>query len=202
MSSSKPKTLLILNGSPIRGSNTDLLAERIADGARSIGWTAETIFLNDYSILPCQSCGVREDDDICIYHDEIYFAFEKFSNCDAVVAATPIYFDTVSAQLKLFIDRCNCYRPLKRLPDGTYDLFRVPHKRRAGIAVLVGGPRQKYDCALTVIKGFFKWCGVRFIGDICYSHDDYSTGAVSANGDMLRRAYEIGVNLKGLPTEE
>lgn len=195
MTNPNSNRMLIINGSPIRGSNTDVISDRIAEGAEHKGWYHETVFLNGLQVKPCQSCGIREDDDICIYHDDLYPIYDKFSNCDAVVAATPVYFDTVSAQLKLFIDRCNCYRPLRKSPNGDHYLEKRRWKKRLGIIVLVGGPRQKYDCALTVIKGFFIWTGVEFVDSICYSHGTWDIGSVIEDEDMMQTAFHLGFNL-------
>ncbi len=194
MNSSRNR-VLVLNGSPIRGSNVDLISEKIVEGATAVGWTHEVIYLNDYTITPCQSCGVRTDDDICIYHDEIYPVFSKFSDCDAVVVASPVYFDSVSAQLKLFVDRCNCYRPLRSTQDGKLFIETRSLKKRAGIAVLVGGERRKHQQALTVIKGFLIWTGVRFIDVVYYMHDDWVVGGVKSDLACLQRAYELGCEL-------
>jgi multimeric flavodoxin WrbA len=221
--SNKPdsvKRLLLINGSPIRGSNTDILSEEIARGVLAgempgdfsegqsragrvpsyaereekpdTTWMAETVYLNDLVITPCQSCGVRKDDDICIYHDDLYPVYDKFNTCDAVVIASPVYFDTVSAQLKLFIDRCNCYRPLKEAPDGRLYLENKTWKQRRGMIVLVGGPRQRYDCALTVIKGFFIWTGVKFLDSILYTHDGYDIGSAKRDSDSIAKAFAVG----------
>lgn len=195
MTSSNQNRLLILNGSPIRGSNVDVISKEIAKGAAENGWTSETIYLNDYVIKPCQSCGVRDDDDICIFHDDIYPVYEKFSNCDAVIAASPIYFDSVSAQLKLFIDRCNCYRPLKKSRDGKLFLEKKQWKKRKGIVVLVGGERQKHQQALSVIKGFFIWTGVEYLDSIYYTHGSWEIGTAVDDNAILKQALELGMKL-------
>jgi multimeric flavodoxin WrbA len=217
------KRLLVINGSPIRGSNTDILSEEIARGVLAgempgdfsegqsragrvpsyaerdekpdTTWVVETVYLNDLVITPCQSCGVRKDDDICIYHDDLYPVYDKFNNCDALVIASPVYFDTVSAQLKLFIDRCNCYRPLKETPDGNLYLEKKIRKPRRGVIVLVGGPRQRCDCALTVVKGFFIWTGVQFLDSIQYTHDSYEVGGAKRDSNALAEAFELGQRL-------
>lgn len=176
-----------------------MISEEIAKGAADNGWTSETIYLNDYVIKPCQSCGVRDDDDICIFHDDIYPVYEKFSNCDAVIAASPIYFDSVSAQLKLFIDRCNCYRPLKKSRDGELFLEKKQWKIRKGIIVLVGGERQKHQQTLSVIKGFFLWTGVEFLDSIYFAHDSWEVGAVVNSAAVLKQAYELGARLESNP---
>jgi multimeric flavodoxin WrbA len=173
----------------------DLISEEIAKGAAENGWTDETIYLNDYVIKPCQSCGVRDEDDICIFHDDIYPVYEKFSNCDAVIAASPIYFDSVSAQLKLLIDRCNCYRPLKKSHDEEPFIEKKLWKVRKGIIVLVGGERQKHQQALSVIKGFFIWTGVEFLDSIYYAHNSWETGTAIDDSEILNKAFELGMGL-------
>lgn len=193
---SRRSRLLILNGSPIRESNVDAISEEIAKGAAESGWLHEVINLNDYAITPCQSCGARDDDDICVYHDDIYPVFEKFQSCDAVVVASPMYFDTVSAQIKLFVDRCNCFRILRKAPDGRFFLEKKEWKKRKGIVVLVGGERQEFESALRVLKGFFIWTGVEYLDAICYAHSDWGVGGVKGDESTLRGAYKVGRSLQ------
>jgi multimeric flavodoxin WrbA len=195
MISSNGNRLLILNGSPIRGSNTDIISEEIARGASDSGWQHQTVYLNDYVITPCQACGARDDDEVCILHDDIYPLFDAFSDCDAVILASPIYFDSLSAQAKLFVDRCNCYRPLRQSPDGELYLEEKEWKKRKGIAVLVGGERKQLDHALRIVKGFFIWTGVEFHNSILYTHDTYTAGAVADEPKILRQAYNLGNSL-------
>jgi multimeric flavodoxin WrbA len=172
-----------------------VISEEIARGAAENGWVDEVVYLNDYVITPCQSCGPREDDDVCIYHDDIYPVYDRFQRCDAVVAASPMYFDTVSAQMKLFIDRCNCFRIPREAPDGRFFLEKKRWKRRNGIVVLVGGERQKYESALRVLKGFFIWTGVEFLEAIRYSHSDWRVGGVKEDENILKHAYSLGRSL-------
>jgi multimeric flavodoxin WrbA len=50
---------------------------------------------------------------------QIYDALET---SDVIVLGSPVYFDTVSAQVKLMIDRSNCLMPYVRKADGTFGL--------------------------------------------------------------------------------
>jgi hypothetical protein len=101
--------------------------------------------------------------------------------------------------LKLFIDRCNCYRPLKKSQDGKLFLEEKRWKKRKGIIVLVGGERQKHQQALSVVKGFFLWTGAEFLDSIFYAHDSWEIGAVANNMALLKQAYEIGTRLESTP---
>jgi multimeric flavodoxin WrbA len=49
--------------------------------------------------------------------EQIYDALEY---SDAIVLGSPVYFDTVSAQSKLIIDRSNCLMPCVKKADGTF----------------------------------------------------------------------------------
>jgi len=128
--------------------------------------------------------------------DLVYQALER---ADAVVAGSPIYFDSVSAQLKLVMDRCNCITPVVRQPDGT-GTFRPHWKRtRRGIFVTACGPRQRWDMAERAVRGFFKWVGVKWEETLAYVHPDVDLGAVANDAAWLERARDIGARLATSP---
>ena len=55
-----------LIGSPRKGSNTDILVDRILQGAQSCGHAAEKLYLYDYQIMPCIDCRrCKKDDFTC-----------------------------------------------------------------------------------------------------------------------------------------
>ena len=100
--------ILILTGSPRKGSNTDMLAEAFADGAR-LKHNVEIISVNDYKVNPCigcNSCFTREGNK-CFQNDGMEQIYAKMANADMLVIASPVYFYGVSAQLKNVIDRCH-----------------------------------------------------------------------------------------------
>jgi multimeric flavodoxin WrbA len=190
-----------INGSPIKGGNVDTLIQEVIRGIREerveVGKTEEKIFyLDDLKIMPCKSCGeAPPEPDLCLYHDDMDMLYPELLSSNFFILGSPIYFDSVSAQMKLFIDRCNCFRPLSRKGDGTYyfesqtEILASPRK---GVIILVGGKRQRLDLALSVLKGFFKWTDIEFFDKILYSHDDWEIGGVKKNQDVLRKAFETG----------
>ncbi len=187
--------LVALNGSPLRGSNVDLLLERICEGAREAGARAEQIYCNDLLIRPCQACGPEPTTEYCIFHDDMEGIYAKLERAQAVAVGSPIYFDAVSAQLKLVMDRCNCITPLVRIPEGGYT-FR-PHwsRTRRGVFVTACGPRQRYDMAERSVRGFLKWVGARWEETLAYVHEDNDLGGVARRAEWLERAQEIGKRL-------
>lgn len=189
------KKLLIVNGSPRHGSSTEILAEQFESGFRSVITAVEVINvrLNDLEIIPCQSCAVDPRPLLCIYKDQLYPVLEHLREADFVLLASPIHFDTVSSQMKLFIDRCNCFRPPKfEKGKAVFDNQGILSSR--GAYILVGGEREKYDAAERVIGGFFIWCGITKSGRVTYSHSEDRLGSVKRDKAKLEECFAFGVN--------
>jgi multimeric flavodoxin WrbA len=62
---------------------------------------------HDLEIKPCTACDacLGKTDKFCIIDDDMDQLYPAFVEADLVVLASPIYWWSVSAQLKLFIDR-------------------------------------------------------------------------------------------------
>lgn len=98
--------IVVLIGSMRKGGNTDLLAQSFAEGA-SKNNIVELVSVADYNINPCvgcNSCFTREGNQ-CFQNDDMSAIYDKLKNADIVVAASPVYFYGISAQLKTVIDR-------------------------------------------------------------------------------------------------
>lgn len=98
--------IIILTGSVRRGGNTDLLAKAFEEGAR-VNNEVEIISVADYHVNPCigcNSCFDREGHK-CFQRDDMQKIYPKLARADVIVAASPVYFYGISAQLKAVIDR-------------------------------------------------------------------------------------------------
>lgn len=192
MKNSQAKKIIAFNGSPVKESNTDILTQEVLKGADETGMAGEHIYLNDMTITPCQSCGESPGDKLCFFEDDLFPHLRTFADSDIIIVSSPVYFDTVSAQTKLFIDRCNCFKPLEGYDSGDFKFRNLDLKPKLGIIILVGGEREKFQHALTVIKGFMIWTGVEFYEQILYPHSDYVQGGVKNRPEILQKAYSIG----------
>jgi hypothetical protein len=191
--------LVALNGSPLKRSSVDLLLEQLCAGFREAGGEAEQVYLNDLWVKPCQACGPEPTTGYCIFHDDMDLVYQKLERAHAVAVGTPIYFDAVSAQLKLVIDRCNCVTPLVRL-EGGGEGFRAKWERsRRGVFVTACGPRQRHDMAERCVRGFMKWVGTRWEETIAFVHEDNQLGSVTRDPELLARAREVGRRLVSSP---
>ena len=191
--------ILTLNGSPVKNSSTGMLLEYVVKGieqASNDPVENRVVNLNELKILPCQSCGESPAPDYCLFHDDINPLFDYLLNCDVVLFGSPIYFDTVSAQAKCFIDRCNCLRPPNFDDKSKEDFGKIITKERLGGIILVGGERGEFECARKVIAGFFKWVRIRNCGTISYINTDFGkAGGVKFDNEKLVEAITLGNNI-------
>ena len=100
--------ILILSGSPRKGGNTDLLVEAFVKGA-SQKHHVELVSVRDYKVNPCMGCNAcfRNEQHTCAQKDDMPLVYEKMSQANMLVIASPVYFYGLSAQLKAVIDRCH-----------------------------------------------------------------------------------------------
>jgi multimeric flavodoxin WrbA len=99
------KKVLIFKGSPREKGNSATLAEQAAAGARAAGAQVESIYLHGLDIRPCDACDECQETGVCILKDDMQPLYAKIAAADAILLASPIYWFTISAQLKLCIDR-------------------------------------------------------------------------------------------------
>ena len=95
------------SSTPRMRGNSDILTDRAVEAAEQAGATVEKLRLGDYSISPCTACEAcrSSGDDRCIIDDDGNFLLSKIKKSDGIILASSIYFFTMSAQLKILIDR-------------------------------------------------------------------------------------------------
>ena len=197
--------ILTVSGSPVEDSSTDILLREIEAGIIEKLGTPEKVKtrfvkLNDLRYIPCQACGEAPTPEYCFFDDDLTKVYAELAVCDCLLVGSPIYFDTVSAQLKAFMDRCNCIRPADfNNVDSKHDFLRLIRHKRPGATVLVGGEKGYFEGARRSIAGFFKWIEVLNEGMVIYKSDDYhSKGTVREAAATLRDARELGHKLSVL----
>lgn len=99
------RKILVAVGSGIAGANTDRLADAFIEGARAAGHEVKKIFLGKGELNGCRGCGACQFGNGCVIKDVMQEAYPLFSECDTLVLASPLYFWTLSGQIKTFFDR-------------------------------------------------------------------------------------------------
>jgi len=182
-------------GSPRKNGNVDLLVSEVLKGAGSQGADIDKIYLNDLNIKPCQSCGVDPYPKYCLYDDDMSLVYELLESYDVIVLGSPVYFDTVSAQVKLMMDRSNCLMPYVKRSDGSWGFERRMKKRKKGVFIAVAGEHQKFNTIQTTVKGFLEWANIELVVTILYSDNSNELGSVKNNEQKMAEAFNLGVKL-------
>lgn len=105
--SSHPPQVVAVIGSPRRNGNTAFAVGLATDALERRGIACETIRVVDLSMSHCRGHDDCETRDACPLRDDAEAAYEKVWAADGVIFASPVHFATVSALMKLFLDRTN-----------------------------------------------------------------------------------------------
>jgi len=106
---SKKNKIIAVNGSPRQKWNTYTLLEKCLDGAKEIGAETELINLYDINFKGCISCFACKLKGAivnkCVMKDDLEPVLQKVCDCDALVLGSPIYFDSISGEMRSFWER-------------------------------------------------------------------------------------------------
>ena len=105
------KKVVVISTSLRLGSNSNMLAERFADGAKAAGHQVEFISLKGKEIRFCVGCLYCQKTGVCVFKDDVPAIMESVLNADVVCWATPIYYYGMSGQMKTLIYRKNAMYP-------------------------------------------------------------------------------------------
>ena len=103
--------VLVISTSLRAGSNSELLTQRLAEGAQDAGHSVEVISLKDKDIHFCIGCLHCQETESCVFQDDAALIAEKAKAADTLVFSTPIYYYEMSGQMKTLLDRLNPLYP-------------------------------------------------------------------------------------------
>jgi multimeric flavodoxin WrbA len=180
-------------GSPRLKKNTDALVRQALAGCRSKGATVETIYLNKLEIKPCQAHKVQ-DGKGCIIRDGMDAVYKIFETSDGLVLGTPVYYNSVSSQMKLMIDRSYCLAKAVSLGPGRRKYVSTVEKRKKGIVISVGGSGTNPDCVLPIFDIWSNEVNLEIIDTLCVSEGQLGKLPMESE-ESLTVAFEKGRNL-------
>lgn len=189
--------VVIVNGSPLATSSVSRLLAALAEGAREGGAELARFDCHALAIRPCVACGPDATSGYCIFHDDMDGVYAALERAHAVVAGSPVYFDTVSAPFKALIDRCNCVTPLVTLPGGGTACVPKWARTRRGVFVTACSSDHTHELAERTVRGWLKWVGAKWQETILWQHPDDDLGSVSEA--LLAHARQVGRALAASP---
>lgn len=108
------KNVLIISSSARLGGNSDTLCDQFLKGANEAGHQVEKVRLAEKNIGFCRGCyACEKTGGTCIQKDDMAELLDKLRAADVIVLASPVYFYTICARLKNFIDRTVAIYPYK-----------------------------------------------------------------------------------------
>ncbi len=181
--------VIVLLGSPRKKGNTAALAGEIARGASAAGAEVETVFLQDLKIAPCRACMTcqKKNSRGCAIDDDMQALYPKLLAADAWVIASPVYWFTMSAQTKLWMDRCFA------LPAYGKEPFRG---KRIAVAMAFGGEDPFDSGAVNALRAFqdaYTYVEADLVGMVygCAM----KAGEIKANEKVMKEAKVLGKKL-------
>ena len=180
------RKIMVVIGSPRRKGNSAALAQRVADGAKDTGAQVETFFLHAMDIRPCTACDacrtkLKKD---CIIKDDMKRLYPKLKAADGIVIASPIYWFTISAQTKLFMDRWYALGG-----DDGYELAG----KKFGIVLAYADADPFTSGAVNALRTFqdaFNYIGAEMVGTVYGSA--WKAGEIKKNKALMDAAYALG----------
>ena len=170
--------------SPRKRGNTDQLLDEFLRGTRDQGADTEKIDASSLQIGPCRGCGACESRGECAITDEMQVVYDRITNADGIVVASPVYFYHLAAQCKILIDRCQAFWSQK------YVLNRMI-RPKSGFFLSVGATKgeKMFDGAIVTVKYFFDAINATYVGDLFVRGID-GKGAIKNHPAALSDAYE------------
>lgn len=173
--------LLAFVGSPRKGGNSDILTDEILRGAEEKGYDCEKIYLSDLSLSPCNACYACRPCGQCIKNDDGNSLYQKLIDADVIVLSSPVYFYSVSAQMKIFIDRSLPY-------------YQKIRDKRFMFILTAAADEKLMKRAAEALYGFTDCLPGSFVLSVLFADGVYKKGEVK-NTRAFHDAYLMGWQL-------
>ena len=186
--------ILGIYGSPRKGGNSDILLDKVLEGARSTGAEVTLIYARDLKMSGCRECGACDDTGKCVVRDDMQTVYPLLQTADVIFLATPIFFYSASSQVKSLIDRCQAMWS-KRMLEKTRD-ERKQYNSGKGYLIAVGATKGKnlFDGVELTARYFFDALDMSYEGGIFFRRID-KKGAIMNHPEFLREAFDLGVSV-------
>ena len=180
------KNIVVICSSPRRHGNSEILADQWIKGAQDAGHHVEKIILSDKNIKPCLACEYCRNHHECIQKDDADEIIKKIIKTDVFVFATPLYFYSLSAQLKILIDRFFARE---------YEI-RESSQRKKAYLILTSGTTERSQTmgAIESFRGFIRVLRTVDEGGILYGLGAFKKGDAYKH-PAFKEAYEQGKDI-------
>ncbi len=197
------KKILIAQGGGRPNGNTSQLARAFMSGVAEAGHAVELVSLDRPPVNGCLGCNACRYQKPCVQKDGFNAIRSKIESADCLVFASPLFFWTISARLKSFVERFYCLAAEDPDPPlGRYE------KYPALDCALLMTSADNFFWTFSQAVAWYRFAIVNYIG-----FRDLGTllagGCGDTNGppriastDWLDKAHKFGLNLYGSQPEK
>jgi len=187
--------ILGIAGSPRQAGNTFTLLQEALKGAEQAGASVEKVFLCKRNIYPCTGCEDCRKTGECCLDDNMDQLYRKVLAANGVILAAPVYFNSVNAQTKAFIDRFQCIWERKHtLGKDVTDPVTRPARRGLFLSAARSDNPRVFEGAVKVMDNFFETVDINYYERLFFFRMG-EKGAAQKHPTALADAFRSGEHL-------
>ncbi|WP_455673734.1 flavodoxin family protein [Phocaeicola sp.] len=181
--------ILILNGSPRLNGNTAGLIEAFRQSAEKKGHTVTIFNLQKMDIRPCLGCfrGGKNLNKPCVQKDDMLQIYPVYEEADIMVLASPMYYWSITAQLKMAFDR------LFAVAEKEAD-YSNPPKKCIMLMAAEGNTKDNFEPVEYYYHSLLRHLGWNNLGEI-YAGGVMSVGDIKGH-PALEEARELALSIE------
>jgi multimeric flavodoxin WrbA len=181
--------VLGIMGSPRLGGNSDILLGQALAGAQSAGADVEKIILDRKHISGCKDCKKCNKMGVCAIKDDMQEIQKKILDAYAVIHSVPVYFWSMTSQMKAYLDRwCVFFDEEWHWQKVYYPKMRA---KRIGLITVCGDSNvHTADPIVHSFKSTAEMTKLTWLGTVMASAND--KGEIAGNEAVLKQAFELG----------
>ncbi len=181
--------VLGIMGSPRVGGNSDILLDEALAGAKAAGAEVEKNILDKLKISGCHDCKKCNETGICVIKDDMLEIHKKILEADAIIHSCPVYFWSMTSQMKAYLDRwCALFDAEWRWQKNYYPKMKG---KRIGLITVCGDPNvHTADPIVHSFKSTTDMTKLNWLGVVMASASD--KGDIAKNETAKKQAFELG----------
>lgn len=188
------KKIGVIVGSPRREGNTARLTNQAVKGVVDAGGEVLLYVLREQNLSPCLEIYGCEKNGQCVIQDDFQQICLQLTGCQAFILSSPIFFYTVSAHTKIFMDRFQSRWVKKYWLDKKP--FNHTENQKKGLFISAGASHGKklFDGALLTVRYFFDTLDTALWRSLLYRGLEFPDDVLK-HPEYLDEAYQGGVDL-------
>jgi multimeric flavodoxin WrbA len=181
--------VLGIMGSPRVGGNSDILLDDALVGAKKAGAQVGKIILDKKKISGCKDCKKCNEIGLCVLKDDMPEIHKKILEADAIIHSCPVYFWSMTAQMKAYLDRWCALFDVNW--NWQKDYYLQMKGKRIGLITVCGDTNiHTADHIVHSFKSTVEMTKMRWLGAVMASAND--KGDIVKNEKARKQAFQLG----------